>query len=652
MILAAPLVIPFAEAVGISIATLGMAKAADEVNKYIEANPEESAMILKTLVPNLGIGEIFMKKGKDEEVEEDIEVEDVDARDLTKKEKAKKMKEIVKEGGNLKETMKKGYEEIILPGKEDEMLDEAEDRYEGGVEEVSKPKFDYKKFFKKRYADGGSIGIEVLFEEKKPRKDFSIGGQARPTDRVYDPRANVEDFTKALKSVSAGTTYQQQRQAQDYARQDASRRLSEAMRSGNQSGIQSIFQGVGGPTSMGGMQFNRSGNRITSVPATGPGRDKIINAMAQQMLNYTPSYQSLKPQPRDNLGLLMQDTIITDQMKSPAEMDAIRDRVLAAQKAQEQSYFMTDPVTGKKYSTEAEAIDDLGLVTYNQRFADGGRVGLFMGGDPLTGQALAIYNSMNAYGFDDQAIADALQAQGLYTAGGSSTPETTAPNIINQQLQTGGGGDNNFGGQGIGAFGNLDPNTLKTMQVEVADGMGGTKIVEKQTALTAGGLRRTLDNKNPVNAGIDVKPMAITIMEALMGKKTDDEFDPAGKIYGTFNNPNYKDLSFFGKIKADYSRQKELKQLQKEFELQEKLKAQIAEEQKQAAFSQARSDRDRAISSGLDAAIREGRDTSGFDRPDSGAYAEGAGMGVGGGYGSDYGFLKDGGLATMFTRRR
>jgi hypothetical protein len=117
-----------------------------------------------------------MKKGKDEEVEEDIEVEDVDARDLTKKEKAKKMKEIVKEGGNLKETMKKGYEEIILPGKEDEMLDEAEDRYEGGVEEVSKPKFDYKKYLKKRYADGGSIGIEVLFEEKKPRQGLFMGG--------------------------------------------------------------------------------------------------------------------------------------------------------------------------------------------------------------------------------------------------------------------------------------------------------------------------------------------------------------------------------------------------------------------------------------------------------------------------------------------
>ena len=74
MILAAPLVIPFAEAIGLSVAVLGMAKIGDEVNKYIESNPEESAMILKTLVPNLGIGEIFMNKedsGDDEEFSEE-----------------------------------------------------------------------------------------------------------------------------------------------------------------------------------------------------------------------------------------------------------------------------------------------------------------------------------------------------------------------------------------------------------------------------------------------------------------------------------------------------------------------------------------------------------------------------------------------------
>ena len=70
-----------------------------------------------------------------------------------------------------------------------------------------------------------------------------------------------------------------------------------------------------------------------------------------------------------------------------------------------------------------------------------------MGGDPLTGQALSIYNSMNAYGFDDQAIANALQEQGLlYTPGSTPglirqllTPPTTIQPV---GLQT---GNDNFG---------------------------------------------------------------------------------------------------------------------------------------------------------------------------------------------------------------
>ena len=40
MILAAPLVIPFAKAVGLSVGTLGMAALADQVNDYIQNNPE------------------------------------------------------------------------------------------------------------------------------------------------------------------------------------------------------------------------------------------------------------------------------------------------------------------------------------------------------------------------------------------------------------------------------------------------------------------------------------------------------------------------------------------------------------------------------------------------------------------------------------
>jgi len=64
-----------------------------------------------------------------------------------------------------------------------------------------------------------------------------------------------------------------------------------------------------------------------------------------------------------------------------------------------------------------------------------------MGGSPLDGQALAIYNSMNAYGFDDQAIANALQEQGLYTPGSTpDVPDTTIQPIGFQSGNGGGGG--------------------------------------------------------------------------------------------------------------------------------------------------------------------------------------------------------------------
>ena len=312
------------------------------------------------------------------------------------------------------------------------------------------------------------------------------------------------------------------------------------------------------------------------------------------------------------------------------------------------NYEAAELFIGKKLKGN-ETVDELISMVITEKMADGGRVGLFMGGDPLTGQALSIYNSMNAYGFDDQAIANALQEQGYYTPPGSNTPtvpEITAPNIIGSQINQGGGGDNNFGGQGIGKFGNLDPNTLETMQVEVADGMGGTKIVEKQTALTAGGLRKTLDNKNPVNAGIDVKTPGIAIFESIFGKKTDDEFDPEGKIYGTFNNPNYKDMSFFGKIKANASRQKELKQLQKEFELQEQLKKQIAAQEAAKAAEAA------ATGNYTPGASNLTRGTSGGGLGLTQSQAQSVSQAnKDAGYASFSG-LKDGGLATMFTRRR
>ena len=177
MILAAPLVIPFAKAVGLSVGTLGMAALADKVNDYIEANPEESAMILKTLVPNLGIGEIFMKKEDKISLEDLDEMTDEEAQDLTKEEKAELMKQAGKSGGkNKRQTMIDISEKLGLsgPGREKQDIEyEVDERYdEGGVEDAPKPKFDYKRFFRK--ADGGAIGVESLFEERTP---FRFGGR-------------------------------------------------------------------------------------------------------------------------------------------------------------------------------------------------------------------------------------------------------------------------------------------------------------------------------------------------------------------------------------------------------------------------------------------------------------------------------------------
>jgi hypothetical protein len=71
---------------------------------------------------------------------------------------------------------------------------------------------------------------------------------------------------------------------------------------------------------------------------------------------------------------------------------------------------------------------------------EGGRVGLFMGGPPLTGQALQTYNSMKAYGFSDQEIADALSLQRASASNAeTATAATAAP--INIYNQLGGGGN-------------------------------------------------------------------------------------------------------------------------------------------------------------------------------------------------------------------
>ena len=158
-------------------------------------------------------------------------------------------------------------------------------------------------------------------------------------------------------------------------------------------------------------------------------------------------------------------------------------------------------------------------------YDDGGRVGLFMGGDPLTGQALSIYNSMNSYGFSDQEIANALQGQGLYTTPDSNTPETTAPNIIGSQINQGGGG----GGGGGGGITTLDPLTRKSTPMDPNSFLG--KTFSKIGDFTGSMIDKFSGSKVGQGA-TKFKNIAFTPMMALMQKR--NPLNPNASNY----NPN------------------------------------------------------------------------------------------------------------------
>ena len=360
-------------------------------------------------------------------------------------------------------------------------------------------------------ADGGSIGIEVLFGPK--RGEYQTGGQA------YDSRATAQDFAKALGSVSAGTTYQQQADAKRYARQQAASMLDQAMKSADPSkgpGLQGIYDTFF--KNKLGANFQRTFTPGASGRMMGYAtldRDKMLDQMANQMLDTTQYSQSKVNERRekeyaDFMNNLIASTYgkaddyraeaMTLGMPTEAYFDYLvtsdpKDKLSTRDVLSRDPYF--DPKTyvptdysnpetprppspyevyfqqelqnqinagipvgqriqrgqvlglptlagpGSQMGPGYESYAD--VVARNKKMMglkDGGRVGLFMGGPALEGQALSIYNSMNAYGFSDQEIADALSARGLYTPAGSGSGTgtgtgTTTPNIIGAQLNQG-----------------------------------------------------------------------------------------------------------------------------------------------------------------------------------------------------------------------
>ena len=206
MILAAPLVIPFAKAVGLSIGTLGMAALADQVNDYIQENPEESMKILSTINPGVGIGQIFMSKEDKISLEDLEDMTDEEAQDLSKEEKAELMKQAGKRRDRELSIATSEKIGLTYPDRKKQDIEyEIDERYdEGGVEEKKAP-FDYTKFFRKRRADGGAIGIEVLFREKKNLGGL-LTGQAK---NIYDTMSAAGYFTEdEIRNAIIGAGYE------------------------------------------------------------------------------------------------------------------------------------------------------------------------------------------------------------------------------------------------------------------------------------------------------------------------------------------------------------------------------------------------------------------------------------------------------------
>ena len=308
-----------------------------------------------------------------------------------------------------------------------------------------------------------------------------------------------------------------------------------------------------------------------------------------------------------------------------------------------------------------ETINDLFRIEFETRpvekMADGGRVGLFMGGDPLTGQALQIYNSMKNYNFTDQEIADALSARGLYKSG---VTELTVPpeGIIGEQLKQG-GGDGPKGDFGL--FGDLLKDTEKTFTKNVYTEIGPGKFDFVPTEVTGyknvkTGNYQTEAGKNINHLGIEVPTIAGMLFDKNFGKGpqlgdiegTFTKGIPAG-MKNFFNNP----LNIFKKQQAtiaDINAMKNkavdaLKEKQ-QAELQAKIQAEVAAGKSLSQIGQENF-------TGEGQAFQAGNiGKSSF----TGGKVKDVSSVPGGKYGSprkDGGLMfADGGLATMFTRRR
>ena len=281
MPIALSLMFPFAEAAGITLTGLGIAKATDVVMNYIQANPEKSKQILSTLSPLLGaMGSILTNKESGEDTSsEEQSTEEKDTR--SKKEIV--LDAVRKEKGNFSsDEAEGGYASTrgrVLKGLKDsgKWSGKSNPNYD-----PNKPKFNWQKYTKK--ADGGRIG-------------YAPGGLA-----------TTQDYANALQRVGAGTAEQKRTSVNNYAQNEAYGLLNNAMSS--QSGLTDLYnnyiKGQGGLSSN-AFGFGRDAATSQTASTFDPKyKQQVLDQIAykiQQSANnnitYKPlqkTYRSLSPE--------------------------------------------------------------------------------------------------------------------------------------------------------------------------------------------------------------------------------------------------------------------------------------------------------------------------------------------------------------------
>ena len=98
MPIAAPLLIPFAEAIGIAIAGRGLMEISEQVQKFMQNNPDVSQKILSMITPQMeGLSGLLAKKKEPTEEIQETEVTETKPI-LTSEEKSQRIKEAVRRG--------------------------------------------------------------------------------------------------------------------------------------------------------------------------------------------------------------------------------------------------------------------------------------------------------------------------------------------------------------------------------------------------------------------------------------------------------------------------------------------------------------------------------------------------------------------------